>query len=110
MMRAFSLARWLLAPAAAFLVATAGSPCAEEAGAEGPGRASELLLRSQSRHIHSDERLSLALGAARVAFSGMIAGHKGDTEIYNAAITQIVAAVNDPDKLAARNNRRLAKC
>jgi len=58
-------------------------------------RAQELLLRSQPRSVRPVERLSLALGAARAAFPGMVAGNRRDIEIYSAAVDQVVRTLRD---------------
>ncbi|GAT35324.1 alpha/beta hydrolase family protein [Terrimicrobium sacchariphilum] len=58
-------------------------------------RAQELLLRSQPRNVRPAERLSLALGAAQAAFPGMAAGNRRDIELYSAAVSQVVATIQD---------------
>ena len=83
--------------AAAFLALTGGTTWAEEtAVAELPAlQASEPLPRRQPGRVRPDERLSAALGAAKAAWPGMIDGNKRDGEIYNTALAQVVAALQD---------------
>lgn len=68
----------------------------ETAAAELPTlQESELLPRRQPGRFRPDERLSAALGAARAAWPGVIDGNKRDGEIYNTALAQVVAALQD---------------
>lgn len=55
--------------------------------------AQEFLQRSRARGVRGDNRLSLSLAAARAAFPGVLAGSRSDTEVYNAAVGQVVIAL-----------------
>jgi pimeloyl-ACP methyl ester carboxylesterase len=56
-------------------------------------RAQEFLLRSQWRNMPASDSLSFALGAAKAAFPGMLAGNPRDVQTYAAALRRIVPAL-----------------
>lgn len=68
--------------------------CAEATGLP-TLRAQELLLRSQPRSVRAEERLSLLLGAAKLATPGMLAGSRRDVEIYDAAVARVVSILRE---------------
>jgi pimeloyl-ACP methyl ester carboxylesterase len=82
--------------AAAFLALTGVVWAEEIAETQLPGQgASESATRRQSHGVRSDDRLSAALGAAKTAWPGMIEGNKRDAETYNAALAEVVAALQE---------------
>lgn len=92
-----SLIRYSLFALLAVILMTPAT--ARDSGESRPAiqQAQDLLQRSRSRLVRNPERLSLLLGAARIASPGMLAGKSPDGEIYNTAVTQLVIALRNGD-------------